>query len=1146
MQELLEKLSLDGKFRYEKGKSLLIDGTEKNLRIMYALYIMRKYGGKVFFVCRNDFDAQNTYDEIKKYVPENKVVFYPSEPFYFSFPDSYSTESGIKRLHALMQIKYADDLIVVLGSWALCETFPKIDLDSITEYHPGDELDMQDFIDNLVRLGYSRDEQTYAKGQFSVRGGIVDFFSPNDDNPTRVEFYADEIDSIRSFSADSKLTIKNLSSFRVMPFNQYVIDEKELIRAYSAMCEEREILINHITNEDLKDVAIEESDNLLEKISLDLNEASRLLYPFAKVERSCVFDYTSDALFIFNDLGSLNSGADESYKRITSDYLLLTEKALAYKTQLNMFNDFSVVLKNVRERFSTVFFPSVNSSQYDFCDEQIYMGCADLMNFKGNIRHFLASLEMYEKNNYTIVICCINDEQKSNVEALCESYGIKYSSVIKKGSLCIICTSAFVGVDFVSEKVLLIPYEYLIPRKTLAPKHREDAAKEFFSDIKPGDYVVHETHGIGRYEGIVRLEFDGTLRDYIKICYAKEDILYVPPEQLDLIQKYVGANETPPKITRLGSSDWANTKKKVSKAVKELAEEYLKMYAQRQTVKGYAFSEDSVWQSEFEDKFEFVPTPDQVKCAEEIKEDMSKPSPMDRLLLGDVGYGKTEVAMRAAFKAVMEPKQVAVLVPTTILALQHYNNFKERFKDYPINIELMCRFRTPKQIKQTAEKLIMGKVDILIGTHRILSDDVQFKDLGLLIIDEEQRFGVAHKDKLKLLKSNVDTLTLSATPIPRTLHMSLSGIRDLSIINTPPSERLEVQTYVMPSDDTVIKSAITNEMNRGGQVFYLYNKVETIAERAFRISSLVPEARVVYAHGQMRERELEQIILDFLDFKYDVLVCTTIIENGVDITNANTIIIEDADKLGLSQLYQLRGRVGRGSTRAYAYMLYKPNKMLNETASKRLKTIKEFTKFGSGFKVAMRDLQIRGAGNILGANQHGHFANVGYEMYCRMLSEAVSESMGEGNTNKKRICEIDLKANAYIPNDYIESEEARIEAYKNIALIQNEDDLSRVADELTDVYSDMPKVVYNLLRVALIKATAAKAGIVKIRQNANVIVVEFDNDVYFDGEFITEIGKQYKIKLKNSADRSTLSVFIPDKVDLLSFVYEFVIKFVYN
>ncbi|MCR4893158.1 MAG: DEAD/DEAH box helicase, partial [Eubacteriales bacterium] len=490
--------------------------------------------------------------------------------------------------------------------------------------------------------------------------------------------------------------------------------------------------------------------------------------------------------------------------------------------------------------------------------------------------------------------------------------------------------------------------------------------------------------------------------------------------------------------------------------------------------------------------------------------------------MGDVGFGKTEVAMRAAFKAVMEPKQVAVLVPTTILALQHYNNFVERFRGYPVNIALMCRFRTPSQMKKTAEAVRKGEVDILIGTHRILSSDVVFRDLGLLIIDEEQRFGVAHKDRLKLMKNNVDTLTLSATPIPRTMHMSLSGIRDMSVINTPPADRLEVQTFVMPSDDTVIKSAILNEVSRGGQVFYLYNKVETISERALRLSAMLPGVRVCYAHGQMDERQLEKKVLDFLEGAYDVMVCTTIIENGVDMVNANTIIIEDADRLGLSQLYQLRGRVGRGNIRAYAYMLYNPHKEMNENARKRLDAIKEFTRFGSGFRIAMRDLQIRGSGNILGANQSGHFANVGYEMYCRLLSRAVAESTGEAPPEPPKVCEINLRADAYIPKDYIESEEDRILAYRKISMIEDRRDMERVIDELTDIYSDVPEPTLELLKVALLKALSTKGGISRVDQDHSNVIFTFCEGVSYDPSLITEVGKKYPVRFRQKQDATQM------------------------
>lgn len=1149
MQKITDVIpTLKNKFQIDLNGFTVVEGTEKNLRILYALYALENPGCKVFFICRNDFDAQGYYDELKKYVSEDSLLLYPCEPFYFTRPDSYSTETTVKRLKVLARLSSEQSAIIVTSAWALCETFPASNFFNCAEYKVGETLSQEEMTEKLINLGYSREEQTHARGQFSVRGGIVDFFGAEHENPIRVEFFADEIDSVREFSADNMLTVKNIESFSITPFNQYILDEKTLIYAYSQMCSAREERLAHISDLDLRQMAEIESSELLERISMDLPEAARLLYPFSGAEKTSLLDYASEPFVMLSDIDVLRNGIKEVSARIHDDYLMLAEKALAFAPQLKMFDSFEDVLKKVFEGRGVVF-PSLQRDidQTGICAKKsIYAAGADLLNYKGNIRLLLSSVESYRQNGYTILVACKDEIETESISSLFETYGIKHTLSFVAGGVCIMQGLACPGIDFPAEKIAVIPFDYVIPGgKNRALKKTTDVSKEFFSDIRYGDYVVHETHGIGIYEGITRMETDGVSKDYVKIAYANEDKLYVPPEQLDLIQKYVGSGDAPPKITRLGSSDWSNAKKKVSKAVKQLAEEYLVMYAKRKDEKGYAFAADNPWQSEFEDSFEFNATEDQIKCTEEIKNDMSKPEPMDRLLLGDVGYGKTEVAMRAAFKAVMEPKQVAVLVPTTILALQHYNNFTERFKNYPVKIELMCRFRTPAQLKKTAQRVKEGKVDILIGTHRILSEDVVFRDLGLLIVDEEQRFGVAHKEKLKLLKSNVDTLTLSATPIPRTLHMSLSGIRDMSVINTPPCERLEVQTYVMPGDDTVIKSAIVNEMSRGGQVFYLYNKVSTIAERAFKIKTLVPDARVAYAHGQMNERQLEQVMLDFLNYEYDVLICTTIIENGVDITNANTIIIEDADHLGLSQLYQLRGRVGRGSVRAYAYMLYNPHKEINEIASKRLRIIKEFTKFGSGFKIAMRDLQIRGAGNIMGANQHGHFANVGYEMYCRLLNEAVAESMGQVS-KQKRISEVDINVDAYIPHEYIADEEERIKVYKDIALIDSDEELSRMVDELTDIYSDMPAVVYKLLRVARLKALCAECGIKKLRQTASSFVLEFFEGVFFDGEFINSLDGKYKIKFKNSGSSGILSVLIPKNKDVLDFAYDFVGNFVAN
>jgi transcription-repair coupling factor (superfamily II helicase) len=612
---------------------------------------------------------------------------------------------------------------------------------------------------------------------------------------------------------------------------------------------------------------------------------------------------------------------------------------------------------------------------------------------------------------------------------------------------------------------------------------------------------------------------------------------------MNLLQKYVGAGEAAPKITRLGTNDWAAAKKKASAVLKELASEYIGMYAVRRAVKGYAFSEDTAWQAEFEEKFQYEPTPDQLTSSEEIKRDMQRDVPMDRLLCADVGYGKTEVAVRAAFKAAADSKQTAILVPTTILALQHYNSFVERFKGYPIRIEMMSRFKTSAQIKKIKDCLKKGAVDIVIGTQKILADDIRFKDLGLLIVDEEQRFGVAQKDKLKLMKTNVDTLSLSATPIPRTLHMSLSGIRDMSVIRTPPENRFPVQTYVMQYEDIIVKEAIQNELARGGQVFYVHNRTETIEQRCAHVAALVPGARVVYAHGQMKESALEDIIIRFLNKEFDVLVCTTIIENGIDIINANTIIIEDADRLGLSQLYQLRGRVGRSDVTAYAYMLYRRDAALSEVSSKRLQAIKQFTQFGSGFKIALRDLQIRGSGNILGARQHGNFGNVGYEMYCRLLSQAIDAQKGIEKP-AEQATEIDLDIDAYIPASYIESEEERIEAYKKIALVTSEKDFTELYGDLADVYADPPACVLNLLHTALIKSGAQKANIKKLKSAGGRLTIDFFENTVFGGDFIMRLSQSYRFKVKNNGTDTSLVFYLQQDADIIKYTSDLIAIFI--
>ncbi|MCR4723176.1 MAG: transcription-repair coupling factor [Eubacteriales bacterium] len=1142
MLKTLEKLALFDGLMPSKDSGLLISGAEKNARLIYALYLAGKMDGRVLFVCSDEYDSRKYYDELVKTSPPARVLRYPAEPFYFTYPDSYSREVSNLRLKALFSADQGGPAIIFTSAQALTETFPKLDPLDYSVRRVGDKIEMTKLTDTLVSLGYTRSPRTEAPGQFSVRGGILDFFGSNSEHPVRVEFYGDEIDSIRSFSEETMLSIENIESFRILPFTQYVIPPVRFTEGIAKMRSERDNALNAIKDTDLREKALSESEALISKAELYPTDSARIVYPYCDVERTTIMDEIGASAVIFDEYSSVRFGIRRANKLIADDWSILAGEALAYPTQMSFFEDFDSVLRRAASK-GAVIFSAVEKPPVSLYSREVYLGGADILDYKGASRLMNAALDSFRSSGYRTVIAYNGEDQKKNLEALMNGYEYKYSFTLTPGEIAFSEMFLPGGADFAAFKVALIPYHYLIPRSAPTRKRRE-ISDEFFADIHPGDYVVHESHGIGRYEGIVRLDADGVSRDYIKIGYAKEDVLYVPPEQMDLIQKYVGAGEAPPRINRLGGGDWEAAKSKVRRVVKKLADEYIAMYAQRQNMKGYAFSPDTPFAAEFEDSFEYEPTEDQLKCTEEIKADMEKDSPMDRLLMGDVGYGKTEVAMRAAFKAVMEPKQVAVLVPTTILALQHYNTFTERFRNYPVKIELMCRFKTAAEIKKTKENLSRGITDIVIGTHSLLAKDVSFRDLGLLIIDEEQRFGVAHKDKLKLLKNEVDTLTMTATPIPRTLHMSLSGIRDMSVIETPPGQRLETQTYVMPSDDAVITAAISNELARGGQVFYLYNRVDTIAERSYKIRSLVPEARVAYAHGQMPERQLENIILDFLAHKFDVLVCTTIIENGVDIVNANTIIIEDADRLGLAQLYQLRGRVGRGDVRAYAYILYNASKELPEESAKRLKAIREFTEFGSGFKIAMRDMQIRGAGNILGAEQSGHFANVGYEMYCRLLGQAVSEGLGKSISSERKTCEIDIRTDAYIPPEYISSEEDRILAYKKIAAIESEEDKHKTEFELTDVYSDLPASVINLLDVALTKAYAMKAGITRIRQSENTLVMEFSSGTFFDGQFVNDLAKRYAIKMRNTASGTSMVLTIPKSLTPLDAARDFVANFV--
>ena len=780
---------------------------------------------------------------------------------------------------------------------------------------------------------------------------------------------------------------------------------------------------------------------------------------------------------------------------------------------------------------------SISGFEYDLKNMQtIYLQESDLYThqnryefryrtinfFKSEIDIVIPDIKTYINDNKKIIILggtqntCKKILNLLNDRQIPHKYAEKIENV-KNGEVIVTLGSISSGFECYDLKLVVINMseglEQVAKRKKSSNAFKE-AQKVVYADLKPGDYVVHKSHGIGEFIGINTITADKVTKDYIKIKYKDEDILYVPTSSLDTVRKYIGTGDKEPRLNRLGSKEWENTKNRVKNNLREVAKDLIELYAKRQKMQGFAFSKDNEWQKQFEDEFPYQETDDQLRCIEEAKKDMEQAKPMDRLLCGDVGYGKTEVAIRLAFKAVMDQKQVAYLVPTTVLANQQYEEFKTRMSEFAINVELLNRFRTTKEQENVIKKLKLGEIDIVIGTHRILSKDVEFKDLGLLIIDEEHRFGVKDKEKIKQLKNSVDVLTMTATPIPRTLHMSILGIRDMSVIYEPPQNRRPVQTYVLEYDDEVVKEAITREIERNGQVFYLYNKVEGIEKKSNEVSKLVPEAKVGFAHGKMTGKELEQIMMDFIQKKIDVLVCTTILESGIDIPNANTIIVENADRLGLAQLYQIRGRVGRSDRQAYAYITYKREKLLSEVADKRLKAIKEFTEFGSGFKIAMRDLEIRGAGSLLGEIQHGHMEQVGYDTYCRLLDEVVKEMKGI-EVKEEQDIQLDIDVSSYIPDNFIESNSQKIEIYQNIALCRTEEDIQNVIDEIIDRYGHMPEELENLIEIARIKNLCKEANVLKISQRKDKVVFYFDKSK-FNPEIVDKLIKKYSSNIRFS------------------------------
>ncbi|CTG94634.1 TPA: transcription-repair coupling factor [Streptococcus pneumoniae] len=965
--------------------------------------------------------------------------------------------------------------------------------DSIVKISVGEEYDQHAFIHQLKENGYRKVTQVQTQGEFSLRGDILDIFEISQLEPCRIEFFGDEIDGIRSFEVETQLSKENKTELTIFPASDMLLREKDYQRGQSAL----EKQISKTLSPILKSYLEEILSSFHQKQS---HADSRKFLSLCYDKTWTVFDYIEKDTPIFFD----------DYQKLMNQYEVFERDLAQYFTEelqnSKAFSDmqyFSDIEQIYKKQSPVTFFSNLQKGLGNLKFDKIYQfNQYPMQEFFNQFSFLKEEIERYKKMDYTIILQSSNSMGSKTLEDMLEEYQIKLDSRDKtsicKESVNLIEGNLRHGFHFVDEKILLITEHEIFQKKLKRRFRRQHVSNaerlKDYNELEKGDYVVHHIHGIGQYLGIETIEIKGIHRDYVSVQYQNGDQISIPVEQIHLLSKYISSDGKASKLNKLNDGHFKKAKQKVKNQVEDIADDLIKLYSERSQLKGFAFSADDDDQDAFDDAFPYVETDDQLRSIEEIKRDMQASQPMDRLLVGDVGFGKTEVAMRAAFKAVNDHKQVVILVPTTVLAQQHYTNFKERFQNFAVNVDVLSRFRSKKEQTATLEKLKNGQVDILIGTHRVLSKDVVFADLGLMIIDEEQRFGVKHKETLKELKKQVDALTLTATPIPRTLHMSMLGIRDLSVIETPPTNRYPVQTYVLEKNDSVIRDAVLREMERGGQVYYLYNKVDTIVQKVSELQELIPEASIGYVHGRMSEVQLENTLLDFIEGQYDILVTTTIIETGVDIPNANTLFIENADHMGLSTLYQLRGRVGRSNRIAYAYLMYRPEKSISEVSEKRLEAIKGFTELGSGFKIAMRDLSIRGAGNLLGKSQSGFIDSVGFELYSQLLEEAIAKRNGNANANTrtKGNAELILQIDAYLPDTYISDQRHKIEIYKKIRQIDNRVNYEELQEELIDRFGEYPDVVAYLLEIGLVKSYLDKVFVQRVERKDNKITIQFE------------------------------------------------------
>lgn len=1070
-QELTKQISKTG--------PIAISGLVDVEKLHVLAGILNETKRPMVLVTYNEIQARKLYQDLKKLIKQ--TYFFPKKEITSYDYVAQSKEIEYKRIDVLNKMYLAkqqkEPIIIVTTIEAVMQKMIAKDTlyQNVIDFKVGKTYLLDGIKEKLVGLGYERSDLIENKGQFSIRGGIVDV-GLSEKIGVRIEFWGDEVDSIRFFQISSQRSTEMLKEITIFPAHELIVqDLPEAVKN-----------IQEKYPEEIEDIELIKNGDYISKINKYFNEFYE--------NQASFLDYMSDEYLI-----------------------LLDEKSKINQRKTNIIEDNNKLIASLveKEKFVPEAIENISKFEYNFEEKQIiyleqndsikniqkyYFETREINFYNLQLDLLLADIVTYQKNKKKVVLLAGNEISAKKLCNILKENQINYkheqeAENVKPGEIIVTIGGFSSGFENYDLNLIVVSlqnnFEEPVKRKKKLSSTFKDSEKIVFADLKPGDIVVHQTHGIGQFIGVNTITADGVTKDYIKIKYRNDDILYVPTNSLDSVRKYIGGGDnSSPRLNKLGGKEWSATTSKVKKNLEAVAKDLIELYAKRQKIKGFSFSPDTPWQKQFEDSFPYTETDDQLRCIQDVKKDMEKPQPMDRLLCGDVGYGKTEVAIRVAFKAVMDQKQVAYLVPTTILANQQYEEFKTRMQEFAINVELLNRFKTKKEQDEIIKKLKLGEVDVVVGTHRLLSEDVNFKDLGLLIIDEEHRFGVKDKEKIKKLRTNIDVLTMTATPIPRTLHMSIVGVRDMSVIYEPPHNRKPVQTYVLEYDQEVITEAITKEIERGGQVFYLFNQVEGIEKKANEISILVPEAKVGFAHGKMSGRELEEIMESFINHEINVLVCTTILESGIDIPNANTIIVENADRLGLAQLYQIRGRVGRSDKQAYAYITYKRDKLLSEVADKRLKAIKEFTEFGSGFKIAMRDLEIRGAGSMLGEMQHGHMEQVGYDTYCKLLDEVIKEMQGIEVVEEQDV-QIDLAVSSYIPDNFIENSSQKIEIYQNIALCRTEEELQNVIDEVIDRYGRLPKELENLIDIARIKQLARKANILKIAQKENGIVFYF-------------------------------------------------------